>query len=420
MEINGKIYRNLEGQVAYLTEKWDDLQDQINDVRTNLTHYIIVATLPAEDIDTSAVYLVGPKGTAPNTYYEEWVYVETSEDVWAWEKLGDTASVDLSGYLEKMTGTPSYPLAYVLLPNGNQGSITITANAGDSAADTIVRRTSAGEINVPVTPSNDSKATSKKFVDDNFLAKDTSTTSYAKAYYKKTDGTQDTISMSSTPNQGFVVQYNTSGTLRCKDPLGNGEDVVNLSYANDHYLAKNTATSSYGQVYGKTTDGNQVMWNVNGNPVSDSIPLRFAYGQIKLPNQTTYPPTDDDYAVSKRYVNDIVGQLLYLHDLEIITNVDATNKLYVKAYLINGSATPITEFNRQLYRRIDVQWGAFGPNMANATAVAVTKLPDGFRQDEFNEPFIGFLYQYISGGNLVSDNTNSGMSSTITDTVLSW
>ena len=41
-KINGKVYRNLEGQVEYLTHKWDDLQDQIDDIRSHLTHYIVV------------------------------------------------------------------------------------------------------------------------------------------------------------------------------------------------------------------------------------------------------------------------------------------------------------------------------------------------------------------------------------------
>ena len=74
MEINGKVYRNLEGQVGYLTDKYDDLQNQINDVRAHLTHYVEVDTLPTgDDLDPSAVYLLGPMGTAPDQYYEEWV-----------------------------------------------------------------------------------------------------------------------------------------------------------------------------------------------------------------------------------------------------------------------------------------------------------------------------------------------------------
>lgn len=413
MEINGKIYRNLEGQVEYLTGKWDDLQDQINDVRAHLTHYVIVEALPTEDIDTSAVYLVGPLGTAPDQYYEEWVYVQKADESWMWEKLGDTASVDLSGYLEKQTGTTTYSQLYAKHADGGQVMFDVTASA---VANAIVKRTAGAQVDVPYTPTATTNATSKDYVDSHFVAKDTSTTPYAKAYIKKADSTQDTVSISSTPNQGFIVQYNTGGTLRCKDPTGNGEEAVNLSYANDHYLAKNTNTSSYFQAYCKNTDGTQAMCNANVGVVGGAIPLRRNNGNLAVP--TT--PSEAGDAASKAYVDAVVGQLLYLHDIDLIITVDSTNKLFVKAYLVNGSPTAITSFDRFLYKRIDVQWGAFGQHSYDAEAAAVTKLPNGFRQEDFEEPLVGFLYQYISGGNLISGTTNSGMSTTITDTVISF
>lgn len=415
MEINGKIYRNLEGQVGYLTDKYGDLQDQIDDIRAHLTHYVIVETLPTEDIDTSAVYLVGPKGTAPDTYYEEWVYVETSSSTWSWEKLGDTASVDLSGYLEKVTTVTTERQVYAKAADGTQ---TMIDTAQSVVGGAIPIRSSAGHILVPTTPNNDSYATSKKYVDDTFVPKDTTVTTYAKAYIKKGDGSQDTLSMANTPNQGFIVQYNTSGTLRCKDPIGNGEDAVNLSYANSNYVAKQTGTTSFRQAYAKATDGSQYMQVINGKDMDAGVDRVACYGtdgRLRVGE-----PVNAKDAATKGYVDAAVGQLLYLHDINLVISVDATNKLFVKAYLVSSTSTAYTSFDRQLYRRIDVQWGAFGVDLPNAVAVAVTKLPDGFRQDEFDEPFIGFLYQYLSGGNLVSAYADSNMSVTITDTVTSF
>lgn len=72
---------------------------------------------------------------------------------------------------------------------------------------------------------------------DTKLDKDTSTTSYAKVYIKKADGSQDTTSISSTANQGFIAQWGTGGRMATKAPV-NSADAVNLSYANDHYNGK--------------------------------------------------------------------------------------------------------------------------------------------------------------------------------------
>lgn len=69
------------------------LVDAINEMYAAGTgSFIIVQTLPSEDIDTKSIYLV-PK-TPPQTSngYDEYLYVNN-----AWEKIGDTA-IDLSGY----------------------------------------------------------------------------------------------------------------------------------------------------------------------------------------------------------------------------------------------------------------------------------------------------------------------------------
>ena len=417
MEINGKIYRILEGQVEYLTGKWGDLQDQINDVRAHLTHYVIVDALPTEDIDTSAVYLVGPLGTAPDQYYEEWVYVQKTDESWMWEKLGDTASVDLSGYLQKDTSTTPYAKAYIKKADGSQDTVSMTSS--DPTQGFVAQWGSGGRM-ATKDPVNSSDAVNKSYGDFTYLAKQTSVTTYNQLYRKNADGTQTLVDVYSAGNDpNTVVQRDSYGRINCANPgtgAGDGINAVNKQYADATYLAKDTTGSTYGKAYIKNTDGSQGMANLSSGIVNSALVVRTAAGQINVPAA----PTDATHAASKAYVDATVGQLLYLHDLEIIITVDSTNKLYVKAYLVNGSATAITMFDRILYKRIDVQWGAFGPNMSNVEAVAVSKLPDTFRQDEFDDPFIGFLYQYISGGNLVSGKTTSSMSSTITDTVISF
>lgn len=414
MIYDGKTYRNLEGQVGYLTGKYGDLQDQINDLKGKVVHYIVVATLPTEDIDTSAVYLVGPKGTAPVTYYEEWVYVQMPDESWSWEKLGDTASVDLSGYLEKMTGTPNYPLVYVLLPNGNQGSIEANANI---VANNIVRRTDTGQINVSTTPVNDNHATSKKYVDDNFVTKRTDVTTNYYAYCKASDGSQTTLECTGGGGAGKLALYVGNGNLNVGDPTSDSQ-AVNRGYADGRYVGKVSTVTTYRQTYAKNPDGSQYMQVINGKDFDAGVDRIACYGtdgRLRVGE-----PVNAKDATTKGYVDAAVGQLLYLHDINLAITVDSTNKLFIKAYLINGSATAITTFDRIIYKRIDVQWGGFGPSSDNAVPAAVTKMPDSFRQDDFDEPLIGFLYQYFSGGNLVSANTTSSMTTTITDVVTTW
>ena len=412
MEINGKVYRNLEGQVEYLTGKWDDLQNQINDVRAHLTHYVIVDTLPTEDIDTSAVYLVGPKGTAPDQYYEEWVYVQLADESWTWEKLGDTDSVDLSGYLQKVTSVTTNQQLYGKYTDGGQMMLNVAVGQVNNA---VVQRNGNGQIYVPATPTEYDHAASKQYVDNNFVAKRTDTTTNYYAYCKASDGSQTTLEITGAGSgAGKIPLYVGNGNLNVGTPTADSQ-TVNRGYANDTYVAKETGTTSYHHVYCKNPDGSQGVLNAYQSPLANAIPLYRTGGTLRVAT-----PVNDADAATKKYVDDAVGQLLYLHDINLVISVDATNKLFVKAYLISSTSTAYTAFDRQLFRRVDVQWGAFGVDLPNAVAVAVTKLPDGFRQDEFNEPFVGFLYQYLSGGNLVSAYADSNMSVTITDTVTSF
>lgn len=413
MIYDGKTYRNLESQVGYLTDVAEALDARITEVAANIPSKMIVEELPEEG-DPNITYYVGPKGTEPNLYYEVWVWVQEEPDgPFVWRELEDTDQVDLSGYLPKVTGDTTYAQVYVKNADGTQGMVDAVND--NYTANSIARRDSGGRIKAE-NPVSWNDVVIKDYAENNFVAKDTSTTPYSKAYIKKTDGTQDTLSMASTPNTGFIVQYAAGGQLSVPYTPTAATNATSKDYVDSNFLAKQTTTSTYYQVYGKNADGTQAMYNVNVGVLAGAIPMRRTNGNIAVP--TT--PTEAGDAASKAYVDAAVGQLLYLHDIDLAITIDSTNKLFIKAYLVNGSATAITTFDRIVYKRLDVQWGGFGPSSDNATPSAITKLPDGFRQDEFEEPMVGFLYQYFSGGNLVSANTTSSMTTTITDVVTTW
>ena len=419
MEINGKVYRNLEGQVGYLTDKYDDLQNQINDVRAHLTHYVEVDTLPTgDDIDPSAVYLLGPMGTAPDQYYEEWVYVQKADESWVWEKLGDTDSVDLSGYLQKVETSTEYQQVYAKNEDGTQAMVDLRVGLGFNSA---VKRDADAQINIPQNPTSDNHATSKKYVDDKFLAKDSSVTTYRKAYCKNAAGEQEMVNVRFDSAEGYSLAMRTSGGQVITAAPSADNHAATKKYVDDNALAKQTGTTTYRQVYGKYNDGTQVMYDVNTGVLSYAIPSRDVNGQIIVP--TT--PTDNAHAASKAYVDAAVGQLLYLHDINLVFTVDASNYLIVRAHLVSGSATAITSLTREQFARMNVEYGSYGTsnNASDVSANAicsVTKLPDSFRFDAFDEPYTGFLYQYVSGSTLLWGVADNNMTVTVTDVVVSF
>ena len=415
MQYDGKTYRNLQEQVAYLTGKWKELADEIEELRAQIPSKMIVEELP-ETGDPLITYYVGPKGTAPNQYYEVWIWVqEEPEGPFVWRELEDTDQVDLSGYLPIVDDTTTLPQVYGKNEAGNQLMINVDIAATPM---TVLFRDTNGRTKVAA-PSADGDAANKKFVEDNFVAKATGASANAQAYAKAADGTQTRLDVSVAAGADTIPIRDGIGQVKVANTPVSGNDAVSKDYADGHYVAKQTGSTDYGQIYGKTTSGEQTMWNVNGNPVADSVPLRFAYGHIKLPNEITYPPTNDDYAVSKRYVDQVVGQLLYLHDIEIIVQLGGINELYIKAYLINDDSTAISSIDQSTFKRMDISYGAIFDN-PTYTPCSVTKLPYSFVHDEFDHPSQAYLYQYISGGSLVSGATDTSMTVTFTDSVISF
>lgn len=138
-------------------------------------------------------------------------------------------------------------------------------------------------------------------------------------------------------------------------------------------LDKITTATSYSQVYAKATDGSQTMLNANANPTSDSIPIRFAYGHIKLPNQTTYPPSDDDYAISKRYAGNnfvpkITGTPSYPKAYVLLPNGDQGS------IEINANATADTIVRRTGGSQINVPYTPTAATSATSKDYVDSKL----------------------------------------------
>lgn len=416
MEINGKVYRNLEGQVGYLTDKYDDLQNQIDEVRAQIPSKMIVEELPEEG-DPLITYYVGPKGTAPNQYYEVWIWVQEEEDgPFVWRELEDTDQVDLSGYLPIQDGATTLPQVYGKTEAGEQAMVNMDINA---TALTIPFRDANGRMKVAA-PSADEDAVNKKYVGDNFVVRRTDVTSAPTVYGKASDGSVDSFGVSTIPTGYYLVQRKSDGRINVPDPIY-ATEAASKNYVDSNFLAKQTGTSVYHQAYVKLADGSQAMLYIGSDVDPNLIVRRTGAGQINVPTV----PTDNAHAASKKYVDDAVGQLLYLHDINLVFTIDASNYLIVRGHLINGSATAITSLKREQFARINVEYGSYGTsnNASDVSANAicsVTKLPGSFRFNDFVEPYAGFLYQYVSGSTLLWGVADNNMTVTVTDVVVSF
>ena len=131
----------------------------------------------------------------------------------------------------------------------------------------------------------------------------------------------------STPNRLYYIEgtegneawsyssFAAAGTT----VLVNGNPVY--SWNADSKLDKETGTSTYDQVYGKTSAGAQTMYNIRETATANTIPSRGSAGQLDVP---TVPINDND-AASKVYVDVIAGGKLSKDD-----TVTTTAKIYVK------------------------------------------------------------------------------------------
>lgn len=100
-------------------------------------------------------------------------------------------------------------------------------------------------------------------------------------------------------------------------------------------LDKNTSQTSYNQVYAKSLDGSQTMFNVDNSDSTNeyTIPVRHTNGNIVLPSINKI--TEDNYAVSKGYIDskEFVNQL----DLNLaIADVPAVSMVVDELTNING------------------------------------------------------------------------------------
>ena len=406
MNYDGKTYRNLEGQVGYLTDVLKQLDDRITEVAANIPSKMIVEELP-ETGDPNITYYVGPKGTEPNLYYEVWVWVQEEEEgPFVWRELEDTDQVDLSGYLPKDTSETTRAQVYAKNADGTQTMVNL---ADDVEAYWAVRRGTLGNIFVPTTPGSNISATSKKYVDDNFVAKRTTATTYPQAYYKKSDGTQDTYNMSYNAVDGTIMLRSANGQVMLPNQgtyVPTDDQAISKRFGDSAYLAKQTGNTTYNQVYVKKSDGTQEMVNVSTSDTEGHIVRRSTSGQIFLPNQTTYEPSIDQ-AISRRYADSHYGSGVTRYAHHVVASITMTNgEIYpIVVNYVNGTGTPSnTAFGNWESDLYSVAPYNMGEN-SDSTKFRFTVLPFITNNYPGQDTAEGFLIHKIGGSDVVIDGS---------------
>lgn len=368
LTFNGKVFRNLQEQVQYIT-LWLSANSLANEMGIKtLGRVDSEADLPANDSDHpfqyGDAYMVGEEGETP---YRMSIWTRDAGD-------GNPGWFDI-GYF------PTAPDQFSIVEvNGEP--------VGVFNADTKLNKV------------------------------DTETTK-DQAYTKNADGTQGMVDVDLSASSYSLVKRYSDGTAAVAYPGSSAPDnrAVNKGYVNDKFVAKITATSTNQQAYGKLADGTQTMFDVteSGN---GTIVKRAPNGQLKVP-QT---PLADDDAASKKYVDDNATGTRYIHSLLLTYEISASLNLYIHATIINRSATAITSFvgetNRSIFRDMEVHYGDLADSIGYGISCAVIKRPRTFHAHDFNDPYDGFLYMYDSAGTLTHGTVNSSDNTlTVVDTV---
>lgn len=227
--------------------------------------------------------------------------------------------------LDKQAGLTTYPQVYAKYAGGGQGMYNISDVVANGA---IPLRRPDGNIFVPTNTESVNSAISKYQADNSYVAKmagtpDTGATRgflYGLTY----DGTTPNLyKVQIQANADTIPLRNPNGTFYVGTPTIQYE-AANKGYVDDNFVAKNTATTSYSQVYAKAPNGSQTQYNVSTDVVNSAIAQRRIDGTILVPTTTEY----QNAAISKHQA-----------DNSYVAKSTTTVNSYVYGYDPNGQRT---------------------------------------------------------------------------------
>lgn len=157
-----------------------------------------------------------------------------------------------------------------------------------SVADTIVRRITNGNINVPATPLNEHSATSKVYVDNNFVGKVIPTGSlnmpYAQCINK--DGTTEMIAVSKQATGGTIMRTDEYGCGTTNTPKERYH-TANKGYVDDAIANAGGGSGGGTKFYKHSINGTFHIINTTATPITSNEELVSS-----MPNSMSIPIKD--------------------------------------------------------------------------------------------------------------------------------
>ena len=227
-------------------------------------------------------------------------------------KKYQTKEVDLTSRVEKITEETTTPQVYAKNKDGSQTMLNAVQYYADDRNG--LARFINGNL-VVNTPTEDGHATHKKYVDENFVSKETpedginlygSDTSGEKKFNVTSNGVirvfadqiLSTPVYQGVPANGQIPIATIGGAVNVGTPTQDGH-AVNKKYADDNFVAKRTMSTGYSQVYAKAPDGTQTFYNIASDATGGAIAQRDNNGRL-----VCNTPSTSAHVANKGYVDD--------------------------------------------------------------------------------------------------------------------
>ena len=176
--------------------------------------------------------------------------------------------------------------------------------------NTLVRRYSSGNIQVPEVPTADVHATSKKYVDDNFVSKFDGSQEDGDlrfTVYGQSMGVETQRPVSRNPKEGALVQYESGGNINVAEPRLEGH-ASTKKYVDEGFVAIQNPEfdggATRGYVYFIDSTGKQDIKAVQIQSGANTIPVRNPNGNFYVST-----PTLQYECTNKGYVDGLIAQL---------------------------------------------------------------------------------------------------------------
>ena len=200
-------------------------------------------------------------------------------------------------YLAKVTSTDGTNKVYVAAANGTQTMVDVSSSVTNNS---IVQRSTNGNIRVPYNPDGNSYATSKQYVDNNFVPSITLAAGQsAKAYIVNANGQAQMDIIPGEAKQWTIPQRGANGIIYTGEPT-EASHATTKGYVDGTFLAK-PAGGINGVVRFNAADGTTSVYPIYQSvppTAGNAIPLCKANGRLVVGT-----PVDGVEAVNLNYIS---------------------------------------------------------------------------------------------------------------------